>query len=37
MSGMLVVVIGQDEMFQNFLSLLIFSSHAKTTENYWTK
>ena len=37
MSGMLVVVIGQDEVLQNFLSFLIFSSLAKNTKNYWTK
>ena len=34
MWGMLVVVIGQDEMFQNFLSFLIFSSHDKKTKSY---
>lgn len=34
MSGILVVVIVQDEMFQNFLSFFIFSSDDKSTSNY---
>ena len=34
MSGMLVVVIGQDEMFQNFLSFLIFSSHDNNKKSF---